>query len=233
MNYKKIYDDLIYNAKNSPKLDLYKENHHILPKCMGGDDSSENIVKLTAKQHFVAHWLLYKIYKTPKLCHAWNNMSMIGVGQEARRINSRYFDRAKKERSRLLSINSKGEKNHFYGKTHSPETRTHISQALTGKIVKTPDQIKNWVEKVAKKPKSLEHRKKISRKGFIMLCNKDTLKSIRIHKDEVENYDSSIWMNIHKVKPQPTKTCEHCGMITIFGNYSRWHGEKCKKKHEN
>jgi hypothetical protein len=63
MNYFIIYENLISNAKLNPKIDTYKETHHILPKCMGGDDSKENLVMLTARQHYLAHWLLYKLSK--------------------------------------------------------------------------------------------------------------------------------------------------------------------------
>jgi hypothetical protein len=40
------------------------EKHHIVPKSLGGDNSKENIVYLTVREHFVAHWLLTRIVKT-------------------------------------------------------------------------------------------------------------------------------------------------------------------------
>ena len=41
MNYKKIYQQLIDRAL-SRTLTGYKERHHIVPKCMGGDNSKLN-----------------------------------------------------------------------------------------------------------------------------------------------------------------------------------------------
>jgi hypothetical protein len=41
--------------------DGYSENHHIIPKAMGGPNSKSNIVRLTARQHFVIHRLLIKM----------------------------------------------------------------------------------------------------------------------------------------------------------------------------
>ena len=76
MNYSKIYDALITDAKENPKPDEYKESHHIVPRCMGGDDSNDNLVKLTARQHYLAHWLLYKMYRTTSLVHAWHCVSV-------------------------------------------------------------------------------------------------------------------------------------------------------------
>jgi len=74
MNYKKIYEDLISKAKYEcrKKLDkhsvnyVYYENHHIIPKCLGGSDKSENLVLLTAREHFIAHKLLVLIYGNNK-----------------------------------------------------------------------------------------------------------------------------------------------------------------------
>lgn len=61
MNYKKIYDSLINKGKNRI-LEGYYERHHIVPRCIGGNDSEENIVNLTPEEHYLAHQLLVKIY---------------------------------------------------------------------------------------------------------------------------------------------------------------------------
>lgn len=57
--YKKWYDNIISTAKNRD-LDGYVERHHIIPRCLGGADSPSNLVRLTAKEHFVCHRLLTK-----------------------------------------------------------------------------------------------------------------------------------------------------------------------------
>lgn len=61
MNYKAIYYNIIGNAQNR-FLEGYSEKHHILPKCMGGSNNKNNIAILTAKEHFICHKLLCKIY---------------------------------------------------------------------------------------------------------------------------------------------------------------------------
>jgi hypothetical protein len=63
MNYLKHYNKLIDRAK-CRHLAGYSEKHHIIPRCMGGSDESDNLVKLTPEEHFVAHQLLVKIYPT-------------------------------------------------------------------------------------------------------------------------------------------------------------------------
>jgi hypothetical protein len=57
--YTKWYFRIIENSRLKNHAD-YIENHHIIPKCMGGDNSSENLIKLTAKEHYICHLLLVK-----------------------------------------------------------------------------------------------------------------------------------------------------------------------------
>lgn len=75
MNYAKIYDDLIEHRKMLPKVaGVYYERHHIIPKCLGGTNDSENLVYLTADDHFVAHLLLARVHGG-QLWHAANCMT--------------------------------------------------------------------------------------------------------------------------------------------------------------
>jgi hypothetical protein len=61
MNYKKHYDQLIRRATVRTIQSGY-EVHHINPKCLGGGNESENLVRLTPREHYVAHQLLVKIF---------------------------------------------------------------------------------------------------------------------------------------------------------------------------
>lgn len=72
MNYYHVYDKLIQKRRECP-LDTehqYCEEHHILPKCIGGTDDSENLICLTAREHYIAHLLLAKAYNNYKLYYA-------------------------------------------------------------------------------------------------------------------------------------------------------------------
>lgn len=62
MDYNRIYRELIENAITRNPLIGYTETHHIIPKCVGGTDAKSNLVDLTAREHFIAHLLLTKIY---------------------------------------------------------------------------------------------------------------------------------------------------------------------------
>jgi len=48
-----------HRINNTP--DGYTEQHHILPKCLGGTNNKSNLVRLTAREHFVCHLLLVKM----------------------------------------------------------------------------------------------------------------------------------------------------------------------------
>jgi hypothetical protein len=61
MNYARIYDELIARARTRT-IDGYSERHHVVPRCLGGDNSSQNIVRLTPEEHYLAHQLLVKMH---------------------------------------------------------------------------------------------------------------------------------------------------------------------------
>jgi hypothetical protein len=59
--YERWYDSLMAKAKvRRPLSREYYEKHHIVPKALGGNNALINIVKLTYREHFLAHWLLTK-----------------------------------------------------------------------------------------------------------------------------------------------------------------------------
>lgn len=79
MNYSKIYTNIIERAKSRKSLEGYVEIHHIVPKCIGGDESKSNLVTLTAKEHYICHLLLAFMHKDTEnyspLVYAFNNMT--------------------------------------------------------------------------------------------------------------------------------------------------------------
>jgi hypothetical protein len=58
--YKRTYDSLMERAKGRVKVKGEHENHHIVPKSLGGSNEKTNIAVLTYDEHFLAHWLLTK-----------------------------------------------------------------------------------------------------------------------------------------------------------------------------
>lgn len=98
-----------------------------------------------------------------------------------------------------LSRGRSGEENGFYGKQHTEETLTILSDKAIARgrepWEKRTDESKQKYLEAVSKPKTEEHKKKIGRKGLIMLQNIKTLEYIRIPREDVSAYDSNIWMN--------------------------------------
>jgi hypothetical protein len=91
MNYTKIYEDIVRRGKtrNIVSDNVYYERHHIIPRCVGGEDIEDNIVILTAREHYIAHQLLIKMYPNEKkLIYAANMMTV--HDSDNRSCNRRY-----------------------------------------------------------------------------------------------------------------------------------------------
>ena len=84
-------------------LTCYKEAHHIVPKCLGGSNEHDNLVDLTAREHYIAHILLAKIYGGT-LWHAVNLMGRL------KKYSNRHYEQARLEHSKLLSKQNKKHK---------------------------------------------------------------------------------------------------------------------------
>lgn len=160
--YTKWYINLIISKS---KLRRYKnkyeyfENHHILPKSLSGADLKENYILLTAREHFILHILLTKMFygdnKFKMLC-AFDYMSKI------KNISSRLYSSIKQERSKIDSIKFSGTGNPNFGKKHSNETKIKISQTHTG--IKESDETKLKLSKLKSGKKlSQSHCENISK----------------------------------------------------------------------
>ena len=230
MDYKRVYDALIEKRKLNPVINDYFETHHIIPRCMGGTDEIDNLVTLTAREHYIAHHLLFKMYRTSKLAHAWFMMLRCDKNQQ-RFYTSKQYEIATFAHICALRESMRGEGNHFFNKAHTEESRKKISDKLkewNANNTKSQHVIDNWIEKVAKKPKSKEHRAKIGRSDMIMLKNFDTGQSIRVHKNDLYQYDLTVWKNPASV--QKRSVCSHCGAESTVGNINRWHNDNCKER---
>jgi hypothetical protein len=142
--YSRCYDRLILRAQNR-KLDknTYVEKHHIIPRSFGGDNNNKNLVKLTAKEHYIAHALLWKMKFLPehhsKMSYALRIM-IFGAGTKKQlrnyKCHSRLYQSVRIEFSQNHSKNMAGENNPFFGKKHSSE--------VMEKIKKTKEETGNY-----------------------------------------------------------------------------------------
>ena len=76
MNYLKLYNNIINNARTRVQSGLLLESHHILPRSLGGVDDFDNVVNLTVREHFLCHWLLFKINPNLETARGLNAFQM-------------------------------------------------------------------------------------------------------------------------------------------------------------
>jgi len=138
MNYLKIYQNLISRAQIRAGITL----SDILPRSMGGNNEVENLVSLTPREHFIAHYLLWKIYKNSKMTYAFWAMAQMTKGS---RISARTYEKLRIERIQFLQDENTGKKlseetkrkigEKSKGRVHSEETKRIQSEANKGKML--------------------------------------------------------------------------------------------------
>lgn len=156
------YIKFIFLLKDQ-NIDGYCEEHHIIPKAFGGSDKKENLIKLTARQHFVAHWILAKALGG-SASRAFFMMSNLG---KYGKVNSISYENARKEYAKLVSLQMKNKPiNYVFTKEH----RDKLSAAKKGKTlsIKTRQKI---AKKQVGRELSLETKQKISQSKKNKICN--------------------------------------------------------------
>ena len=163
----------IIEQAQSRTLDCYTENHHIIPKSLGGSNDSDNLVALTAREHFLCHWLLTKMTEGMDKAKMWKALHMmcnINEHQERYIVPSRLYEviriKAAKAHSKRLKGRFTGEDNPFYGKTHSDDTKRKISEKNKGKEHSNPLKggkiTGEWLENIKKSRASDDFKSQVS-----------------------------------------------------------------------
>lgn len=198
------YYQIIAHAKKR-KLDSGKHRHHIIPKCMGGDNHSDNLVELTYREHFICHRLLVKMvdskFKSKMAYAAWQQSR--SAKSKGTRITSRAFAKLREDlshsytgRKRIpfseewknnMSASKKGSKNHMFNQRHTNETIKKISANRIGKCVGESNPFFN-----------------------------------KTHSPEVISNIIRTNTTIH--------VCPHCGKCGKSNSMKRWHFDNCKLK---
>ncbi len=165
MNYANHYDRLITRSRGR-HLDGYKEEHHVLPRCLGGSDNADNLVFLTAREHYVAHQLLVKM-NPDHYGVSYAALLMTRVGRCEGRVTNRYYEWLKARFSVLQSTMMKEWLKTNPNPSQRPEVKLKRKEAWTGD--KNPSyKNPNWKaiaaasETTRGKPKSKEHSEKIA-----------------------------------------------------------------------
>ncbi len=158
------YYNIISQAKKQERIkskEVYYEKHHIVPRSLGGSNDPDNLVLLTAKEHYRVHELLP--YFTDgkdkiKMIYAWNLMSRISN----KIIDKELYAFLKIQHSKILSEkilsietrskmshNNSGKNNPMYGREHSKESILKMKNRVFSK--ETKDKISKARSKPFKK----------------------------------------------------------------------------------
>ena len=145
--YRKVYNQIIERARlrglDKTNIDFYVEIHHIIPKCLGGTDDSDNLVALTYREHIICHKLLCKLYPDNYYLHSSVYLMLhikIDNGKKVKTFtNSKEAEEYKlflKSHKKPLSDETRKKMSeNRKGYVPSEKVRKRTSEVHTGKIV--------------------------------------------------------------------------------------------------
>lgn len=170
---------------------------------MGGNNSKDNLVKLTAREHFVCHWLLTRmvsdVYRRKMHFALWRMLCGGSNYQDRYKPNSHLYEQLRKK----FIENARGVK-------FSQEHCRNISKSKLGNIPWNKGKPRTDKEKLKM---SQARRARVGTPGH----------NIRSpHSEETLTKLSNAARNRKRV------TCPHCNTEADASNFKRWHGDKCK-----
>ncbi|MEO6302338.1 MAG: HNH endonuclease signature motif containing protein [Bacteroidia bacterium] len=242
MNYKSIYEKLISSKQKLNRVKykgFYYEKHHILPRCLGGTNDKNNLILLTAKEHFIAHLLLTKIYEGKdkrKMYFAFWRMCNTKDGyiptssqyENGRKLLSIAFSEERKSKKGIkLNLSDEQRKKlheRRLGKKHTAESIKKMQLVQKGKIISI-EQRKKISEAKTGQNHSLESKEKISAAHKGKKISEETKKKTSSSVSKSWETRKRTWIIS---KPVKIFCCENCNKnIKGAGNYSQ-HFKKCE-----
>lgn len=235
--YSQWYQSIILGARlRTLPVETYTECHHIVPRCLGGSNSKENLVALTAREHFIVHLLLIRMVdgksKAQMVYAAWQQSRPSKY--KSVRITNRVYETLRKQLSesykgreffdetkRRIGAKSKGRKP-MLGKKHTESTKKKISAAKIGVPL----------------PKTEETKRKMSLTWKLLSPDRSGEKNPMFGKTQKDSTKELISLAnsgrkngmFGKYKNSPTIICPHCGRSGKKGpNFVRWHFDNCKE----
>lgn len=172
--YSKLYYKITSNSKQRI-TEGYTELHHIIPQSLGGSNDKENLVELTAREHFICHWLLIKMTDgedRSKMLYALNGMKAENIYQQRyhTKITARVYEKYRLEHADNHSKKMKGRPAWNKGrKLEGEKLEAHRERTRNRKIdpVKQAEGQRKRVEKMTGRKQSAEAsiKKSLALKG--------------------------------------------------------------------
>lgn len=247
MDYQILYNKLIETRRKRGIPEGYMEVHHIIPKSFGGSNDPTNLIALTAREHFIAHRILAKIYPNSGMVHAVFKMACSNLTMKRYRVTSRVYELLRKEHAYRVStdevsklkkslaakgrpqceehIKARTESRKKNGEWLSEETKKKIGDGNRGKVGTWAGK-KIPAEHVAKRNATrarngnynwTDEQKKAQSKRLLGHSN---------NKRPLTNEEKQ------KLIIEKTKKviCPHCGKEGTMMIMPRWHFDNCKNR---
>ena len=245
MNKYTLWYNAITERARSRTINDYTERHHVIPRSLGGTDDKDNLVDLTAREHFICHWLLTKMHSgesRAKMIYALNGMKR--SNEFAQRyetaITSRVYENLKKEFSKVHSKTMKGKTPWNKGVPITEEQREKNRIAAMGKK-RSAEAIAKTVAKQTGQKRSQENKDKIRAalkgkpKGPMSEETKIKISKGAKGKTKQDGHGARISQTVAAQKAagthytqQPKLICPHCGVQAAKHRYNAFHGDRCK-----
>lgn len=213
MDYNRLYNNIVNKAKSENRqkgTGIYYEAHHIIPICLGGAGTRSewkwhpNIVLLTAKEHFICHRLLCRMYPgNTKLVYAlWRMCTSKSNNQQRIVVSPLAYEEA-----RLQYIKSNPKK----GKKLSGEVKNRMSVAALNR-----DPSRKVFGR--KESEGTRFKKSVSKLG-----KRNPMFGRKMTEEQKE-------LRRKLILQQPIVECEHCGKTGRGPTMKQFHFSNCKLK---
>lgn len=128
------------------------ERHHIVPKSLGGNNKPENLVLLTYREHFIAHWLLTKFTIGQARTKMTRALGCMVCSRAGRILTSRQFEIARRAFVQVhrgqryaLGIKHSAEakiRHSIANRNRSPEARAKLSAHARNRSEETREKLR-------------------------------------------------------------------------------------------
>lgn len=249
--YTKYYSRIIENALKRPQdrkllkeIFGYVESHHILPKSfgLGGGKDKDNLVFLTAKEHFVVHLCMTKMFESAfknKMVFAFRQLRSCNEHQGKRHINSRLYALIKPDfksfirlyKDRTVKYLHDGQdqeaeelENNGWSRQMTDEYKKHCVKSVTKGTIRSEETRK----KISLALKGKSRPSMVGRKMSQETKDKVAESKRRKKEEYPEMYEASL-----KKMSESQKKCFQDGRKNVSGennpNFGKHHTEEARK----
>lgn len=234
MNYQTIFKDNKYtkwyfNILEKYSVDIGGESHHIIPRSCGGNNSKNNIRRITSRAHLICHFLLPKILISEKHIKSmiYARRFMIDLHSEK---NTKFISKCREEAFKYRSESQKNKPNNFSRKEVIEKChRTRKERGTNPYVINNPMHDEEKKRRKIEKTSGERHYTKNKKSYRNLHTGKYEYFELDPGKDWVLEGVSKSKPKLSLRKPKPRYECIHCHQFFPKHTMSR----HMKAKHEN